>query len=195
MTESTQTPPAGPATDAALAAAAQAGDGKSAAALLQKYRPLVHSIASHYFGASLESEDIAQEGMLALLSAVYAFRGDKNASFRTFAAVCITNRLRTVVKENAAPGNAPLNAYVPLDSLDLAADSDPVHIIISDEAQEEWFRIFENDLSSLENRVLRCFLKGYTYREIAALLRITEKAADNAMQRIRAKLKKRMETP
>ena len=195
MTRTKQPPPDEPATDAALAAAAQAGNGKAAAALLQKYRPLVHSIASHYFGASLESEDIAQEGMLALLSAIYAFRSDKNASFRTFATVCITNRIRSAVKENAAPGNAPLNGYIPLDSLELAADSDPVHIIISDEAEEEWFRIFENDLSSLENRVLRCFLKGYTYREIAALLRITEKAADNAMQRIRAKLKKRMETP
>lgn len=190
MTSTTQIPPATPQTDAALAAAAQAGDRKAAARLLQKYRPLVGSIASHYFGASLESEDLSQEGMLALLSAIYAFRENKNASFRTFAAVCITNRLRSLVKENAAPGNAPLNAYVPLDSLELAADSDPVHIIISDEAAEEWFRIFENDLSLLENRVLRCFLRGYSYREIAALLQITEKAADNAMQRIRAKLKK-----
>lgn len=194
MTATTRTSPSEPAPDEALAANAQAGDGKSAAALLQKYRPLVQSIASHYFGVSLETEDIVQEGMLALLSAVYAFKSGKNASFATFAAVCVTNRLRSVVKANAAPGNAPLNAYIPLDSVEIAGDSDPVHKIISDEAEEEWFRIFENDLSSLENRVLRCYLNGYSYREISALLRITEKAADNAMQRIRAKLKKRTET-
>ena len=181
-------------TDEQLALLAQSGDASAERILLSRMRPTVQSIASHFAGAALEQEDLIQEGLLALLSAVYAFRPEKAASLRTFAAVCISNRLRSVVRENASPKNAPLNGYVPLDTLEIADYSDPFHQVISDETVDEWFRIFENDLSSLENSVLQYFLKGYSYGEIARILQITEKAADNALQRIRKKLKAKKTT-
>ena len=179
-------------TDEALAVQAQAGDAAARRQLLERFRPLVGAIVGHYAGGDLgvfDRDDLTQEGLLALLSAIYAFRPDRTAAFRTFAAVCVTNRLRSVLKENDALKNKPLNSYVPLDTLEIAEDSDPVHQIISDETVDEWFRIFENDLSPLENKVLHCFLKGYSYQEIARMLQITEKAADNALQRIRKKLR------
>ena len=190
MTASTNNSPAPAPADEVLVLQAQAGDTGAAGCLLQRFRPLVKARASHYFGVSLEPEDIVQEGMLALLSAVYAYKTDRNACFAAFASACVEKRMRTAVKENAAPKNSPLNTYIPLDTVEIAADSDPVHKIISDETTSEWFQIFENDLSSLENSVLKLFLKGYSYREIATLLGITEKAADNALQRIRNKIKK-----
>lgn len=192
MAANTPNPAAEP-PDGLLAKEAQAGDTHAAGILLQRYRPLAQARAARYFGASLEQEDIVQEGMLALLSAVYAFQPERNVDFRVFAVACVENRLRSVVKENAAPKNSPLNAYIPLDTIEIADDSDPEQKIISDEAASEWFQMFENDLSSLENSVLKYFLKGYSYREIAASLGITEKAADNALQRIRNKAKKQKE--
>ncbi|MBQ7688957.1 MAG: sigma-70 family RNA polymerase sigma factor [Clostridia bacterium] len=176
-------------TDESLALLAKAGDDKALSALLERYRPLVQKIASRYYGFSLEQEDICQEGMLAVLSAVYSFLPERSASFKTYASVCVSNRLKTVVKQAASPKHAPLNTYIPLDTVEIVGNSDPEDKVISDEAAREIFRIFQNDLSKLERSVLKCFLKGYSYRETADLLHITEKAAGNALQRIRSKLK------
>ena len=180
-------------TDASLVRLAKAGDGKALTSLLRNYRPMVEAISARYYGSGMEPEDLSQEGMLALLSAVYSFLPERSASFKTYAAVCISNRLKTVVRQAAAPKNVPLNTYVPLDQVEIADNGDPVYKVISDEATAEIFRFFQNDLSPLENSVLKCFLKGYSYRETAAALGITEKGADNALQRIRSKLKKSMD--
>ena len=179
--------------DAAQVLLAKAGDGKALTALLRKYRPLADGIASRYYGSGMEAEDLQQEAMLALLGAVYSFLPERSAAFRTYAAVCISNRLKTVVRQASAPKNAPLNTYIPLDTVEIADDGDPVYKVISDEATAEIFRFFQNDLSPLEYSVLKCFLKGYRYKETAAALGITEKGADNALQRIRSKLKKSMD--
>lgn len=179
-----------PFSDEDLVLRAQAGDEKALTLLIRRYRPFVSSAASGYFGYALEPDDITQEGLLALLGAVYAFLPDKNAAFRTYAAVCIHNRLRTVVRRAASPKNAPLNAYVPLDELDLAGDGDPVSKVLSDEAAAEIVRIFREDLSALERSVLGRYLNGDSYKETAQALRLTEKAVGNALQRARAKLKK-----
>ncbi len=180
-------------TDASLVRQAKAGDGKALTALLRKHRSLVESLAARFFGSGMETEDLCQEGMLALLSAVYSFLPERSASFRTYAGVCVSNRLKTVVRQAAAPKNVPLNSYIPLDQVEIADDGDPVHKIISDESAAEILRFFQNDLSPLEHSVLNCFLKGCSYRETAAALGITEKGADNALQRIRSKLKRSMD--
>ena len=177
-------------TDASLVRLAKAGDGKALTSLLRNYRPMVEAISARYYGSGMEPEDLSQEGMLALLSAVYSFLPERSASFKTYAAICISNRLKTVVRQAAAPKNVPLNTYVPLDQVEIADNGDPVYKVISDEATAEIFRFFQNDLSPLENSVLKCFLKGYSYRETAAALGITEKAVDNALQRVRGKLSK-----
>ena len=179
-----------PASDETLVLRAKAGDQKALNLLIRRSRPTVEKISARFFGFAMEPDDILQEGMLALLSAVYAFLPEKNASFRTFAAVCVANRLKTAVRQAASPKNAPLNAYVPLDEVEIADDGDPVNKLLSEEATAEIYSIFQNDLSSLELSVLKHFLNGYSYRETASALHITEKAADNALQRARAKLKR-----
>ena len=194
MVHSKANEPGSPQTDEELVRLAQTGNAPAQRHLMERFRPLVQTLAAPYTGAAFDREDLVQEGLVALFSAVYAYQPEKAASFRTFASVCIANRLRSAARESAAQKNAPMHAYVPLDTLEIAEDSDPVHQVISDETVDEWFRIFEQDLSALENKVLRCCLNGYSYQEIAEMLQITEKAADNALQRIRKKLKARKTT-
>lgn len=161
--------------------------------LIRRYLPIVESTASHYFGVSLESDDIVQEGLLALLSAAYSYLPDKSAAFRTYSAVCISNRLRSVVKADAGKKNSPLNTYVPLDDIDIPADADPVKKVLADEAAENLSHIIDTELSALERRVLICIINGMTYKQTGAALGITEKSVNNALQRLRNKLKKAMD--
>lgn len=160
--------------------------------LIKRYRPLVESIASHYFGVSLETDDIIQEGLLALLSAAYSYLPEKSAAFRTYSAVCITNRLRSLVKAEAGRKNSPLNTYVPLDDIDLPADTDPVHKVLADEAAGDISDFIDKELSGLERRVLLCIISGMSYKQVANTLAITEKSVNNALQRLRNKLRKAM---
>jgi RNA polymerase sporulation-specific sigma factor len=132
--------------------------------------------------------------MLALLSAVYTFAPDKNASFKTYAGVCIHNRLRSVCKAQAAQKHRPLNSYVPLDELELPGGADPEGQLISEEEANDLNRFFTTELSPLEKKVLLCRLKGLSYSEISEKLQITEKSIDNALQRVRTKLKRRLDS-
>ncbi len=163
--------------------------------LVKRFRPLVESIASHYFGVSLESDDIVQEGTLALLSAAYSYLPDKSAAFRTYSAVCISNRLKSLIKAETGKKNSPLNTYVPLEDVELPADTDPVKKVLADEAAKNLSDIIDTELSVLERRVLFGTIDGKSYRQIAEGLGITEKSVNNALQRLRNKLKKAMNDP
>lgn len=163
--------------------------------LIKRFRPLVESIASHYFGVSLESDDIVQEGTLALLSAAYSYLPDKSAAFRTYSAVCISNRLKSLIKAETGKKNSPLNTYVPLEDVELPADTDPVKKVLADEAAKNLSDIIDTELSVLERSVLFGAIDGKSYRRIAEELGITEKSVNNALQRLRNKLKKAMNDP
>ena len=163
--------------------------------LIKRFRPLVESIASHYFGVSLESDDIVQEGTLALLSAAYSYLPDKSAAFRTYSAVCISNRLKSLIKAETGKKNSPLNTYVPLEDVELPADTDPVKKVLADEAAKNLSDIIDTELSVLERSVLFGAIDGKSYRQIAEGLGITEKSVNNALQRLRNKLKKAMNDP
>jgi RNA polymerase sporulation-specific sigma factor len=180
--------------DAALALAAQQGDLSALGVLIGRYRSLAQSIAAGFTGVFLERDDFIQEAMLALLSAVYTFTPDKNASFRTYAGVCIQNRLRSAVKAQAAKKHQPLNSYVPLEEIDLPGGTDPEGQMIRQEEAAALTRFFERELSSLEKRVLLYRLGGLSYSEISKRLHITEKSIDNALQRVRTKLKRRLDS-
>ena len=180
--------------DAMLALAVQQGDKAALNVLIGRYRSFAQSLAAGYTGAALEKDDFIQEAMLALLSAIYTFAPDKNAGFKTYAGVCIHNRLRSVCKAQAAKKNQPLNTYVSLDEIELPGGSDPQDRLISEEAAAELTRFFQQELSPLEKQALILKLKGLSYSEISERLHITEKSTDNALQRVRAKLKRRLDS-
>ena len=178
------------ATDETLAVNAQTGAQAAATELICRYRPFVSMIASHYFGASLEADDIVQEGLIGLLSAIYTYSPDKSAAFRTYCAACITNAIRSAVKADASRKNAPLNSSVPLETVELTDDDSPEQIVLSDEKALYINRLISTRLSPMENAVLKLHLQGADYKSAASALGITEKAVDNALQRVRGKLSK-----
>ena len=182
-------------TDEELAARVRKGDSTASSELIRRFSPFVRSAAKHYFGASLENDDIVQEGMIALLLAAYSYSDKKNASFKTYSAVCISNRLNTVVIAQNAAKHIPLNTYVPIDEVELASGSTPESIYIDAEHTDELISEINKELSALEKKVLSHFLAGSSHRETASALSISEKAVANALQRVRAKLRAAGEKP
>ncbi|MBQ2780100.1 MAG: sigma-70 family RNA polymerase sigma factor [Clostridia bacterium] len=172
--------------DEELVSAYLSGDELAFAILVQRYTPLIRAQSS-YFSVSLsEYEDLKQEGMLGLLSAVRAFEPQRGRSFRSFALVCSRNRMLSSVRNRHV-------VVEPMSDEELAAfpselDADPAHRLQKQEDTANLRRWLHNRLSKLEYPVLYLFLNGQSYEQIAEALSVTEKAVDNALQRIRKKI-------
>ena len=187
--------------DEALCTLASSGDRIAEEALVMRYHRLVRICARPYFLAGGDSEDLIQEGMVGLLAAIREYDSGKAASFRTFAEVCIKNRLISVIKAAARDKHIPLNNYVSFETPLFsgngdhyaygAADQlqeDPEAILLGREAFQERMRALEGQLSGFEASILRLYLNGLSYSEIAAEVNKSPKSVDNAVQRIRRKL-------
>ena len=187
--------------DEALCTLAASGDRIAEEALVMRYHRLVRICARPYFLAGGDSEDLIQEGMVGLLAAIREYDSGKAASFRTFAEVCIKNRLISVIKAAARDKHIPLNNYVSFETPLFsgngdhyaygAADQlqeDPEAILLGREAFQERMRALEGQLSGFEANILRLYLNGLSYSEIAAEVNKSPKSVDNAVQRIRRKL-------
>jgi len=163
--------------------------------LTERYSRLIRSVTSKYKISGLEAEDLTQEGLLGLLSAVKTYRADKGASFQTYAGVCINRRILTLLKRSDNNGSKALNNYVSLydkeveESVSLEV-SNPEESFISEESFILLKKNISGCLSNRENRVLELYLAGESYSDIAANLLISVKAVDNTLQRIRKKLRK-----
>lgn len=187
--------------DEALCALAAGGDRFAEETLVMRYNRLVRVCARPYFLAGGDSEDLIQEGMVGLLAAVREYEPARGAAFRTYAEVCIKNRLVSAIKAAARDKHTPLNNSVPFDpplfsgngahyaygAHDSALD-DPEEILLGREAFQERLRVLEGQLSGFEARILRLYLNGLSYSEIAAEVNRSPKSVDNAVQRIRRKL-------
>ena len=184
--------------DTQLCELALDGNRASEEELVSRYMFLVRACARPLFLAGGDSEDLIQEGMLGLLSAVRQFDPGNGTSFSTFAEHCIKMRLFSAVKTASRLKHLPLNAGVSLDRLseeaseevsckELSYDS-PEEMILARESEKELREAFSRCLSAMENKVLSLYLDGLSYRDIAGRLGKDEKAIDNAVQRIRGKL-------
>ncbi|MBO9597495.1 MAG: RNA polymerase sporulation sigma factor SigH [Cohnella sp.] len=183
------------------------GDSEALEFLINKYRNFVRAKARSYFLIGAEREDIVQEGMIGLYKAIRDFKGDKLASFKAFAELCITRQIITAIKTATRQKHIPLNSYVSLDKpiydedsdrtlLDVICGSrvcDPEEMIIN---QEEFFGLedkMSEILSDLERKVLMLYLDGRSYQEIAVDLDRHVKSIDNALQRVKRKLERYLE--
>ncbi len=188
--------------DSALQKLAADGDSYAEEELVSRYMRLVRICARPLFLAGGESEDLIQEGMFGLLSAVRQYNNEHNASFKTFAEWCIRNRLRSAVKSASSLKHDPLNNRVPLESI--LSDESQTQVVACAElfqkSPEEQVLARENKkyteqlylslvsmLSKYEKAVLTYYLEGLSYKEIAKLTGKGDKAVDNAIQRIRRK--------
>lgn len=188
--------------DSALQKLAADGDSYAEEELVSRYMRLVRICARPLFLAGGESEDLIQEGMFGLLSAVRQYNNEHNASFKTFAEWCIRNRLRSAVKSASSLKHDPLNNRVPLESI-LSDESQTQAVACAElfqKSPEEQVLARENKkyteqlylslvsmLSKYEKAVLTYYLEGLSYKEIAKLTGKDDKAVDNAIQRIRRK--------
>jgi RNA polymerase sporulation-specific sigma factor len=179
-------------------------------ALMLRYHQFVRLKASSYFLAGGDADDLIQEGMLGLYKAVRDYREDRQASFRSFAELCITRQIITAIKTATRQKHVPLNGYLsfsqaPSDSGDESDCSladvlpgppahDPVNQVISSEEVESLTACLTNLLSALEGRVLRLYLQGLSYERIANELECDCKTVDNALQRIKRKVDLHLES-
>ncbi len=149
-----------------------------------------------------------QEGMIGFYKAIRDYRDDKLSSFRAFAELCVTRQIITAIKTATRQKHIPLNSYVSLNKpiydedsdrtlLDIisgAKVSDPEELVISQEEFVDIEKKMEEILSDLEWKVLMSYLDGKSYQEIAEDLGRHVKSIDNALQRVKRKLEKYMET-
>jgi RNA polymerase sporulation-specific sigma factor len=183
------------------------GNSRAVDFIISKYVNLVRSKARPYFLIGADREDIIQEGMIGLFKAVRDFRTDRYSSFRAFAEVCISRQIITAIKSATRQKHIPLNSYVSLnkpvfddendrtllDMIDEKLSLDPEQLYINREQftsiEEKIYRV----LSNLEKRVLKLYLEGKSYIEIADKLGKSMKSIDNALQRVKRKLEKSVE--
>lgn len=183
--------------------AAQLGDQGASCELVKRYKGLIRFKARSYYLAGADRDDIIQEGMIGLFKAIRDYDPSRQASFHSFAELCVTRQMITAVKSATRRKHLPLNGYVSLsrpatsdeDGERLLSDilaakevCDPAEIVIG-----AWETNFIRDgvvesLSEFEMQVLRLYTKGCSYQEIAERLGRHAKAVDNALQRVKRKM-------
>ncbi len=181
--------------DEELAVRAANGDDASMALLIAIVTPIAKAKASGFANARISGEDLAQEGMLGFLDAVKSYRLEKGVPFKAYAETCINNRIVSAVRASLNNKNAALTNAVSIDdeSSDLfLRSSDPAVIFADKHGSELLKKIISDDLSEFEKQVIELRLLDKSYSEIAVALDCGEKAVDNALQRIRKKIRSRL---
>ena len=183
-------------------------DNQALDILINKYRNFVRAKARTYFLIGADREDIIQEGMIGLYKAIRDYDGDKLASFRGFAELCITRQILTAIKMATRQKHIPLNSYVSLDKPIYDEESDrtlldvitgveaidPQELLINREKFGDLQLKLTGLLSELERKVLDLYVEGRTYQEISIELKRHEKSIDNAIQRVKRKLEEVLKT-
>lgn len=197
--------------ESALIQKAKSGDEKAINLLMDTYKPLVTIIARKYFLINATTDDLIQEGMLGLFKAFRSYNLQSKTSFKTYASVCIKRQIQTALTANNRNKNIPLNTYFSINNqgkilLSVKNDDnnedeeDTGFFIASNNLTPEESMLFKEKLtevdkyinellSSFEKKVLQLYIKGLNYIEIAGKLKKEPKSIDNALGRIKIKLK------
>ena len=162
--------------------------------LLEKYKPMVKKKAKAMYLLGGDSDDLIQEGMIGLFKAVKNYDNEKNASFSTFASLCVKRQIYTTVTASKRKKHGPLNNYISLfneqgeEDQFMEEDTNPEQVLIQKENISNYYKKIETKLSGFEKDVMELYLSGENYVEIAVKLDKPKKSIDNAIQRIRRKL-------
>jgi len=179
-------------TDDELVSLVKKGDASAFVILSDRYMPALYNRASRYANVvGIDLEDFVQEGLLALFRAAKGFDPGLDARFGTFAITCINNSMSDSIK--AFMRNARQHSHLNIDDLDennLSSRTSPVEdSFLDQEASTLRAQRIENLLSVFEQQVLKHYLGGHSYQQISAILGTDTKAVDNALQRVRRKLR------
>ena len=195
--------------DETLVAFAKRGRKEAADQLIRRYHSFVRLKASSYFLVGGDSDDLIQEGLLGLHKAIRDYRTDRESSFRNFAELCITRQIITAVKTATRNKHAPLNQNVSFGQTPAAnTESEttmeeilpgptalaPVNQAISSEELASLVSCLQSTLSEMESSVLGYYLEDRSYEDVAALLGCETKTVDNALQRVKRKVSKHLES-
>ncbi|MCM1106371.1 MAG: sigma-70 family RNA polymerase sigma factor [Blautia sp.] len=184
-------------TDEALVELIRRGRGEVTDYLLEKYKPLVRKKTNAMYLIGGETEDLIQEGMIGLFKAIRDYRQDRDSSFYHFAELCVNRQLYSALEASNRKKHFPLNSYVSLSGTEsdgegevfLGQTKSPEQQVIEQEVWSDFKKHLTGNLSKMENKVLILYLEGYNYIQIAELLQKSPKSVDNALQRIRQKIK------
>lgn len=177
--------------------------------ILNKYKNLVRKYARNMYILGAEEQDLIQEGMIGLFRAIKDYDSGRDASFFTFADLCISRKMYTAIEASKREKHTPLNNYISfyasndgdsidsktmfMDLLSAGEISNPENLLIDKENVEQIENLVEQELSSFEKQVFDLYITGMKYGQIAKVLGKDEKSTDNALQRIKNKLKKAMQ--
>lgn len=190
-------------TDEELVKMAQEGSATAEEFLISKYKELAKRKSSAYFIIGGDKEDVVQEGMIGIFKAIREYRDDKNASFKTFAELCINRQIISAIRKANLGKHKILNESLSLNQETSESEEkpieerfalnkceDPERLMLLKEITE-FLRADSGEIfSPLEKNILDRMLLGKGYREIAAEIRRSNKTVDNAMQRIKKKIYK-----
>lgn len=174
--------------------------------IMNKYKNLVRSKAKSMYILGADSEDLIQEGMIGLFKAIRDYDSGRDASFFTFADLCVSRQMYTAVQASRRQKHIPLNNYISLygnasegqgseeealvNVLASGSGLNPEELVIDKENVDRLEMLIERELSSFEKQVLDLYLTGMRYQQIAKVLGRDDKSTDNALQRIKTKLRK-----
>ena len=170
--------------------------------LLKRYISVSRKIISSFYLVGADTDDLLQEAMIGLYKAIKEYKPEKDCSFKCYAITCMKRHIITVIRKSARKKHSPLNNYISFDNT-LSEDSeaympekitndiinDPVYLIELKERENIVTYMLENNLSKFEKKVLSCYLAGLSYSQSSAMLNTDCKAIDNALQRIKKKIK------
>lgn len=172
--------------------------------IMEKYKNLVRKEANAMYLLGGENDDLIQEGMIGLFKAVRDYDLEQEASFFSFAKLCVSRQMYSAIEASKRKKHSPLNSYVSfyekedekqalIETMAAGRGSNPEELVMSREYAQLLESKLEEKLSDLENRVLYLHLLGTDYRTIARLLDKSPKTIDNAIQRIKNKTQKILE--
>ncbi|MDE5803554.1 MAG: RNA polymerase sporulation sigma factor SigH [Lachnospiraceae bacterium] len=192
------------ATDEELIVRLRDGEQQITDYIMEKYKNLVRSKAGSMYILGADRDDLIQEGMIGLFKAIRDFDSGRDASFFTFAELCISRQMYSAVQAAGRMKHIPLNSYISLYGngtehgeeeegiQGILADHglNPEDFVIDKENVEQLEKRMEQELSSFEKQVLDLYITGMSYSQIARVLGRDEKSTDNALQRLKSKIKK-----
>ncbi|MGN0291415.1 MAG: RNA polymerase sporulation sigma factor SigH [Lachnospiraceae bacterium] len=190
-------------TDEELIRMMRNGDEKVVDYLMVKYKNLVRKKARALFLIGADNDDLIQEGMIGLFKAIRDYDEEKEASFYHFAELCISRQMYTAMEASQRKKHAPLNSYVSLyeesegeekvplaEVLQSLSNGNPEDLVIDKENVDAFQEKINACLSRMEKQVLALTLQGMNYQQVAQIMEKSPKSIDNALQRIKGKLRK-----
>lgn len=171
--------------------------------IIKKYQPLINKIATKMIpyckNNGLEKSDLIQEGMIGLNHAIDKYQEIEDTLFYTYAKKCIERKIISVVISSNRNKNKILNESISYDDdenllIKFIKDSSPSpeESVINLELEEDLINKIKAELTDLEEQVFMLLISGFKYKEIAEILEKDKKSVDNAIQRIKNKLKNKL---